>query len=139
MTRYSGATNLDFSERHRACPSCLTMRTKRVAHGYKYQRRVLVMTLSHRRVSPRVHAPTPKWHQRAQTPHPPGRGVAHQNLVDGSVDVCGVCKASCDMLSSLVLTLTCFISERRVQASGAPHQLCAPLSSNYTMAQHSAT
>ena len=37
------------------------------------------------------------------------------------------------------MNVTCFTSERRVQASAAPHQLCAPLSSQYIMAQRNAS
>ena len=43
------------------------------------------------------------------------------------------------MSSVLVHWLTWFTSERRVQASAAPHQLRAPLLSQCTMAQRSAT
>ena len=39
----------------------------------------------------------------------------------------------------IFIYITCFTSERRVQASAAPHQTCTPLPSQRTMAQRSAT
>jgi hypothetical protein len=47
---------------------------------------------------------------------------------------------ACGYVNSLSLSrVTCPTGERRTRASAAPHQLCAPLSSQRTMAQRSAT